>query len=383
MDAGGLEKKRTDDLLRLARQKLHAYPYKDVPLCWRRLFTDASIVKAAIMIQQFEEDNGNDELIVHTLDMALIMAGAPGKGRREIVEKLLDELNAAFSPPPPAKRQKMEEVRFDTTVAPPVEIQYPIPRHNNLSLGEFQRRLDTANTPIVITDTLSHWPALSTRPWSSPAYLLSLTNRGKRLVPVEVGRTYTDPSWGQKIISFSEFLCTYMSGSGGETGYLAQHNLFSQIPALRKDITIPDYCYSAPPPHPPNVASTPPLEEPMINAWLGPRGTVSPLHTDPYANVLAQVVGSKYIRLYAPEETERVFPRGIEEAGVDMGNTSRVEVEEEGGGEGLSEEERRVWKKAKYVETVLREGEVLFIPAGWWHYVRSLEVSFSVSFWWN
>ncbi|KAF8537561.1 hypothetical protein BDD12DRAFT_917966 [Trichophaea hybrida] len=303
--------------------------------------------------------------------MALIMAGALGNGRREVVEKLLDELNATSLLPPPKKRQRLEEVRFDTTVAPPVEIKYPIPRHDNLSLGEFQRRLDTANTPIIITDALSHWPALSTRPWSSPSYLLSLTNDGKRLVPVEVDHI---------LPRISVHLHVWF---WGETGYLAQHNLFSQIPALRNDIIIPDYCYSIPQPPPFNVASTLPLEEPLINAWLGPRGTVSPLHTDPYANILAQVVGSKYIRLYAPQETKSVFPRGMEDAGVDMGNTSRVEVEQEGGGEGLSEEERRVWKKAMYVETVLREGEVLFIPPGWWHYVRSLEVSFSVSFWWN
>ena len=37
----------------------------------------------------------------------------------------------------------------------------------------------------------------------------------------------------------------------------------------------------------------------------------------------------------------------------------------------------------KYVDVILEEGEMLYVPVGWWHYVRSLEVSFSVSFWWN
>jgi lysine-specific demethylase 8 len=38
---------------------------------------------------------------------------------------------------------------------------------------------------------------------------------------------------------------------------------------------------------------------------------------------------------------------------------------------------------ATYAELVLAPGDVLFIPAGHWHYVRSLETSFSVSFWWG
>jgi lysine-specific demethylase 8 len=32
---------------------------------------------------------------------------------------------------------------------------------------------------------------------------------------------------------------------------------------------------------------------------------------------------------------------------------------------------------------VLEAGQMLFIPPGWWHYVRSTTVSFSVSFWWR
>ena len=63
----------------------------------------------------------------------------------------------------------------------------------------------------------------------------------------------------------------------------------------------------------------------MRNIWMGPEGTRSPLHNDPYENIFAQVVGYKYFRLYPPCETESVYPRGVE-GGIQMGNTSQVDA---------------------------------------------------------
>lgn len=37
----------------------------------------------------------------------------------------------------------------------------------------------------------------------------------------------------------------------------------------------------------------------------------------------------------------------------------------------------------EFVDCILEEGEMLYIPPKWWHYVRSLTISFSVSFWWS
>ena len=36
-----------------------------------------------------------------------------------------------------------------------------------------------------------------------------------------------------------------------------------------------------------------------------------------------------------------------------------------------------------YLETVLAPGHMIYIPPYWWHYVKSLDISFSVSFWWK
>jgi lysine-specific demethylase 8 len=37
----------------------------------------------------------------------------------------------------------------------------------------------------------------------------------------------------------------------------------------------------------------------------------------------------------------------------------------------------------EFMDCILEEGDLLYIPPKWWHYVRSLSISFSVSFWWR
>ncbi|KAI9786542.1 MAG: hypothetical protein M1816_007866 [Peltula sp. TS41687] len=350
---------RLDDLLRLSYDELHTYPFKDVPLCWRRLYADASILKAI--------SNATTE----PLDLAIILIGAPR--RREMIEEIFSALEEEEEENEQqhhsSKRQKFSFPESSCLAA--ARVQHPIPRTSTMA---------NYSSPMIITHNLDHWPALTR--WRVPSYLLRKTLGGRRLVPVEIGRSYTDEGWGQAIIPFRRFLDDHILS--GNVGYLAQHDLFSQIPALRNDISIPDCCYM----------TDSDQEEPLINAWFGPAGTVSPLHTDPYDNVLCQVVGKKYVRLYSPSDTSRLYPRGIEDNGIDMGNTSQVEVE----GDTSS---FPFFTEAKFVDGILNEGECLYIPesspivshivlqankcsqVGWWHYVRSLSVSFSVSFWFH
>jgi hypothetical protein len=426
---------RLDDLINLAAEKFYAFPFKDVPACWRDLFRQASFLKVSALAvkQTWMQEGGNSSLnlnskdqplswqqmdeMVMTIDMALIMAGPPPSSEsQEQIKSVLDLLQEIemesihdSEETPPKKRRKIDDAalwqdRFpiSKTFEPPVS--NPIPKLNEPSFEEFERYMlrpkndDLGPEPTIITGALKYWPARNDRPWKSPSYLLSKTIGGRRLVPIELGRSYVDEGWGQKIITFKEFMDHYILHPNSlalATGYLAQHDLFAQIPPLRDDITIPDYCYTSPPP--PHYSSPlaekhsklPQLDEPLLNAWFGPVGTISPLHTDPYHNILSQVVGRKYIRLYAPKESEKLYARGVEDGGVDMGNTSSLDIGVLVGWEG-SDDERTgarekfpLFQEAEFVDCILEEGECLYIPVGWWHYVRSLSVSFSVSFWFN
>ena len=431
--------KRLDDLLKLANEKFYAYPFKDVPACWRELFREASLLKVvAIIVRgiwivgENEERKGGGERaldvdgdggwldeVVKIIDMALIMAGPPlEEGMRDRVNEVLEilrevhvELVGKRDGEPASKRRKLDEdmlgvkKRFPSSSAFVPPVSHSIPRVKEPSFENFQKHMshpvnvDLGPEPLIIRGALDHWPARVERLWSNPDYLMSKTIGGRRLVPIETGRSYVDEGWGQKIITFKEFIDHYILVSPTSpqlaTGYLAQHDLFAQIPSLRNDIAVPDYCYtSPPPPHHSSPLATkhsqmPPLEEPLLNAWFGPAGTISPLHTDPYHNILAQVVGRKYIRLYAPCESEKLYARGVEDGGVDMGNTSATDIGVLAGWDGSEEEQEEahrsfpLWREAEFVDCVLEEGECLYIPVGWWHYVRSLSVSFSVSFWFN
>lgn len=500
-DAGDLVLKRLEDLLSIAYSRFYAYLYKDLPLCWRQLYTDAAILKFSYLFLFTPQhgprqpdisdsptqgdtnttDRGLDEM-VKTLDLALILAGAGGhsRGRAWIDQafELLEDIctytavgdtrtNAAVnvehetvshsavaattttttSVQPPAKRVKLnattcrcrrqptsweDQSSFSShePFTPPVRhpIRHVPPSGPETAMSAFQRHLDRAPRdvgpePLVLTGLVDQWPARTDRPWAKPSYLLSRTLGGRRLIPVEIGRSYVDEGWGQEIMKFGEFLGKYIdplplssataAHAAGEaqaasplptpTAYLAQHQLLSQLPHLRRDILIPDLCYTAAPTHPTDSSQDQPeLEEPMLNAWFGPPGTITPLHTDPYHNLLVQVVGRKYVRLYSPHQTGRMRARG-KEGGVEMGNTSlwdvgilegwdeRLDTESEGKVEGEGDEvsaqteiaEKESFKEIPYLDCILEPGDTLYIPIGWWHYVRGLSVSFSVSIWWN
>ena len=116
-------------------------------------------------------------------------------------------------------------------------------------------------------------------------------------MPVEVGSAYDDDDWGQKIVSFRDFLArigydvvpeesdNHSSILSAATAplYLAQHPLMAQFPALERDFSIPDYVWSSP-----LAPESMPMYHPpstkdgfVLNVWIGSGEgqVVSPAHT--------------------------------------------------------------------------------------------------------
>jgi len=402
-----------DEVLNLAYDKLNAWPFQQVDTCWRRLYEEASLCKAIDLLRAQADSakpgcNGSrrrkklGDVIVDSdwitglvmiLDKGLTLSGAPG--RRAIFEATLQELEDFCDDSTDAGLPEC----FDMRRLDPLRSEHAIPRAREvLDFAAFQNHLDEASTPLMIPDMLCEWPA--SQRWHFPAYLMRLTLGGRRIVPVEIGKSYIEAGWTQRVMTFGQFLKSYLLPQEPKgIGYLAQHDLFAQIPALRNDVMIPDYCYTSPPEPDAAVSNTmglvgvKQLEAPLLNAWFGPKGTKTPLHTDPYHNILCQVVGSKYIRLYPPTETPKLYPLGQDDKGIDLSNTSQVDVSRTRFGysngstdsDAVRDMEREfpLFAEARYQEAILGPGECLYVPLGWWHYVEGLSTSFSVSFWWN
>ncbi|NXB79908.1 KDM8 protein, partial [Donacobius atricapilla] len=243
-------------------------------------------------------------------------------------------------PPPPALR--------------PQEL---VPRLRCPSLEHFRDNYLIPQRPVVLEGVMDHWPCM--KKWSVD-YFCQVA--GCRTVPVELGARYTDEEWSQQLMTVSDFISQYIMEENN-VGYLAQHQLFDQIPELKEDISIPDYC----------CLGEGEEDDITINAWFGPGGTISPLHQDPQQNFLAQVFGRKYIRLCSPQDSENLYPH---ESHI-LHNTSQVDVEDP------DLVKFPNFTKAAFQSCILMPGQILFIPVKYWHYVRSLELSFSVSFWWS
>nr|GAT53338.1 leucine-rich repeat-containing protein SOG2 [Mycena chlorophos] len=324
-----------DPLIADAHRQLASTPL----FCWRRLHTDACILGAL---------SSPPRDAIAKLDTAIIVSGAAD--RLDFVLDLIERIQSESLPSEP-----FQQTSYVLPLPSPVPLTNPeIPSlAAPPSFGAFQSH--DHKRPFILRGFASQWPALKEHPWASNQYLRSVSGQG-RIVPVEVGHDYRTDDWTQKLVAWDTFLDSLDDDSGGKQPlYLAQHSLLMQFPALRADIQVPDYVYAAIPR--PEGCDPPQNDEQLvINAWLGPKNTVSPAHTDPYFNFYVQVVGRKTVWLAAPEARRGMYADG---------NTSAVDVFSP------DREKQREFLLVEGLSGSLEAGDMLFIPAGWWHGMRA------------
>eukprot|EP00210_Caulerpa_lentillifera_P002821 g2695.t1 len=334
-------------------EKLHTGHWETVAIYWRDAFALSQLLIASVL-------NISPPEKLKALDMGLMMGGDIF---RHNLESMIQKLN---------KDVKKRKTKFIEGVPKrPRRAEETLPAGSLLSTG-YRPKMESGLTmesfwtqylskgsdskPCILQNLTRSWPAFTK--WTDLSYFLE--NFGYRTVPVEIGRHYLDEDWSQKMLTLEDFLEQFiLTPNKEEKGYLAQHPLFEQIPELKEDILVPEYCALS------NG------EEPKINAWFGPEDTISPLHFDRSHNILGQVVGRKYIRLYPPDSQLHPLSAFMNK------NSSRIDLDN------VQQVREFGLEKISHMDCILNPGDALFIPQGWWHYVRSLDVSFSVSFWWK
>lgn len=222
-----------------------------------------------------------------------------------------------------------------------------IERVRRLSRAELEARYIDANRPVIMTEQTASWPA---RSWTPEQLKRRLPDTA---LPAQVGNMEQEPTVLREVR-----LHAYLDGLGDDKGgaYAAQFDLLATFPELGGDLAFHDVF--------------PPRRLLYVFGWIGPAGTVTGLHRDDSNNLLAQLHGRKKVLLYAPDN----LPYLCQSRKYDYGaRLSHVDAE------APDLQRHPEFSRARGEEVILAPGELLFIPVGWWHQVRSLDPSISVS----
>jgi hypothetical protein len=188
-------------------------------------------------------------------------------------------------------------------------------------------------TPVVITGLASDWPAV--RDWSHD-YLQR--HGGSSPCSVQVSRRGVR---GFETLPFAGTVRAILGDRGPTERYIFRHPLAHLPRELRAAVGSLDAYMGA-------GGLVPRRLEWVIKdgerLWIGPAGTVSDVHFDLGHNLFTQIVGRKHFRLFAPSPSAPLHGHSID---VD-----------------------------------LHPGEILFLPQLWWHHVRALDASVSLSSFW-
>jgi len=232
-----------------------------------------------------------------------------------------------------------------------------IERRADLSADEFLERYYALNRPVILTGEMDDWPAVKL--WT-PDYLKARV--GPALVEYQDGRAANSRFERDKDAHrvrgpFNAFIDRISRPGTGNDTYMTAYNAAANeasLAPLAADIRHLDKVLE---PGAPGMM------------WIGPAGAFTPLHHDLTNNLIVQVAGRKRLLILPAAEVGRlyndqhVFSRltDLEDPGLDFAAFPRL-------------------SGARAYPVTLEAGEILFMPLAWWHQVRSLSFSVTLTY---
>lgn len=285
--------------------------------------------------------------------------------------------------------------------------QSAIEERTRLDRQDFFQSFVLPHRPVIIRGAIARWPAV--HKWS-PEYLRKVVAGSKIVIKSKSdygsggSKRHSEDS---KEVDFAEVVDMMTCDDAPDMSYARQARVWKDIEQLAADVE--DLGYA-----PANVAKT------DGSLWVGPAGTVAQMHWDPAHNLFAQIRGEKKWILVSPSESHltygnkfslsqiiedpRVrarFPAIVEKIEKAMLASGSVE---ELVNLHLDDSERRLiyswlaqlnncdvdaeypdpektplFMTAHRYEGEVKAGDLMFIPYGWRHYVRSLSPSVSLN----
>lgn len=233
-----------------------------------------------------------------------------------------------------------------------------IERVASLSLYEFFHDYWLKCRPVIITDIAKDWPILHT--WTFERLLKDFADEE---IEIQFGRE-SDPNFEinsvqhKKKVKLGWFVQTILDQQTDTNDiYMTANNQTFAKTKLKELLS--------------EIGSLPPYmstERDCIgwrNFWVGPKGTITPFHHDSCALIHLHVQGRKLWRLVSPFDYGNTYNHNHVFSPVDIFD--------------IDYKRFPLMANVKYFDVVVEPGETLFLPLGWWHGVKSLDRTISIS----
>ncbi|MBD2158904.1 cupin-like domain-containing protein [Leptolyngbya sp. FACHB-16] len=234
---------------------------------------------------------------------------------------------------------------------------YTIQQVSSLSYEEFVNQYLKLCQPVIIKDATDQWQAHEA--WSFSFFRDKYTTQRIKID----GRAY----------KFSEFIDLVLK-KDGKSPYLRETNIPIFFPELMEYLQ-PDISYTLP-----NRLKNKLLPKVLERSWgmrkgmvellIGGEGSGFPfLHYDLFKShgFVTQICGDKEFYLYSPSDSEYLYPKSTQRDVSSIQNIENPDLQE-----------FPLFAEAKQIKVLVREGESIFIPSGWWHTTKVITPSIAV-----